>query len=208
MKFAKDSLVFWHSQRGNVTKFYMYSEEGSRTSHKDGNGVWYVNIKDPKGYRKEIVPANEIYELKREYHTSKSNPKFSRAITTIKGYAEKELRPFYVVTYKWADGADQRFDLPRHRNATKPTSGQYYRKDPSLFSKVDNLIGKGLSTDQVYNSIARAGISEAIPGPKLIDNRKLLSKKKLPLVPVAKNNSKVKQRRWFPAYNRFLSSKV
>ena len=144
------------------TKFYMYNEEGSRTSHKDGNDVWYVNIRDSNCDRKEIVPANEIYELKREYHTSKSNPKFSRAIT------------------KWADGADQRFDLPRHGNATKPTSGQYYRKDPSLFSKVDNLIGKGLSTDQVYNSIVRAGastVSEAIPGPKLIDNRKLLSKK-------------------------------
>ena len=144
------------------------------------HSTWYVNIRDSKGYRKEIVPANEIYELKREYHTSKSNPKFSRAITTIKGYAEKEPRPFYVVTYKWSNGADQRFDLPdlpRHGNTTKPTSGQYYRKDPSLFSKVDNLIGKGLSTDQVYNSIARAGastVSEAIPGPKLIDNRKLL----------------------------------
>ena len=108
---------------------------------------------------------------------------------------------------------DQRFDLPRHGNATKPTSRQYYRKDPTLFLKVDNLIGKGLSTDQVYDSIARAGastVSEAIPGPKLIDNRKLLSKKETSpwLVPVATNNSKVKQRRWFPAYNRFLSSKV
>ena len=76
---------------------------------------------------------------------------------------------------------DQRFDLPRHGNATKPTSRQYYRKDPTLFLKVDNLIGKGLSTDQVYDyDIARAGastVSEAIPGPKLIDNRKLLSKK-------------------------------
>ena len=84
------------------------------------------------------------------------------------------------------------------RECYQTNRGQYYRKDPSLFSKVDNLIGKGLSTDQVYNSIARAGastVSEAIPGPKLIDNRKLLSKKKLPLVPVAKNNSKVKQRR-------------
>lgn len=140
----------------------------------------YKTLKVTGKLRKKIVPANEIYELKREYHTSKSNPKFSRAITTIKGYAEKEPRPFYVVTYKWADGVDQRFDLPRHGNATKPTSRQYYRKDPTLFLKVDNLIGKGLSTDQVYDSIARAGastVSEAIPGPKLIDNRKLLSKK-------------------------------
>ena len=28
--------------KGSVTKFYMYNEEGSRPSHKDGNGVWYV----------------------------------------------------------------------------------------------------------------------------------------------------------------------
>ena len=126
--------MFWHSPQGNVTKFYMYNEEGSRTSHKDGNGVWYVNIRDPKGYRKEIVPANEIYELKQEYHTSKSNPKFSRAITTIKGYAEKEPRPFYVVTYQWADGADQRFDLPRHGNATKPTVANTTGKIP-VFSQ-------------------------------------------------------------------------
>ena len=95
-----------------------------------------------------------------------------------------ELSPqfflFSFVTYKWADGADHCFDLPRDGTAIKPTSGQYYRKDPSLFSKVDNLISKGLSTDQVHNSIARAGastVSEAIPGLKLIHNRKLLSKK-------------------------------
>lgn len=81
-------------------------------------------------YKTLKVPANEIFELKQEYHTGKS--KFSRAISTIKGYAEKEPRPFYLVTYKWADGADQCFNLPQHRIATKPTSGQYYRKDPSL----------------------------------------------------------------------------
>ena len=60
------------------------------------------------------------------------------------------------------------------RECHQTNRGQYYRKDPSLFSKVDNLIGKGLTP------FARAGastVSEAIPGPKLIDNRKLLSKK-------------------------------
>ena len=31
-----------------------------------GNGVWYVNIRDSKNYRKEIGPANEIDELKQE----------------------------------------------------------------------------------------------------------------------------------------------
>ena len=30
--------------KGSVTKLYVYNEEGSCTSHKDVNGIWYVNI--------------------------------------------------------------------------------------------------------------------------------------------------------------------
>lgn len=90
----------------SVIKFYVYNEEGSRIFYKDGNGVWYVNIRDFKGYRKEIVLVNEIYEFKREYYISKSNFKFFRVIIIIKGYVEKELRFFYVVTYKWVNGVD------------------------------------------------------------------------------------------------------
>ena len=50
--------------------------------------------------------------------------------------------------------------------------------------------------DQVYNSIARAGdrtVSEAIPGPKLIDSRKLLSKKQT----LTSSSSKKKFNSWF-----------
>ena len=61
----------------------------------------YETLKVTGKLRKKIVPANEIYELKREYHTSKRNPKFSRAITTIKGYSDKEPRPTYhSITYR------------------------------------------------------------------------------------------------------------
>ena len=66
MSSAKTDNNGAYISKGSITKFSMYNEEGSRPSHKDGNGVWYVNIRDSKGYRKEIVPANEIYELKRE----------------------------------------------------------------------------------------------------------------------------------------------
>ena len=47
---------------------------------KDQNGVWYVNIRDSKDYKRQYVPEDEIYELRREYHTSKHNPNFSRSI--------------------------------------------------------------------------------------------------------------------------------
>lgn len=81
--------------KGSVIKFFMYNEEGLYLFYKDGNGVWYVNIRDFKGYRKEIVLVNEIYELKWE----QSNFKFFCVIIIIKGYVEKELRFFYVVMY-------------------------------------------------------------------------------------------------------------
>lgn len=92
--------------KGSVIKFYMYNEEGLCIFYKDGNGVWYVNIWDFKGYRKEIVLVNEIFELKWEYYISKSNFKFFWVIIIIKVYVEKELRFFYVVMYKWVDGVD------------------------------------------------------------------------------------------------------
>ena len=42
---------------------------------------------------------------------------------------------FLYTLYKWADGADHDFVLPRHGNASEPASGSYFRKDPSFFQK-------------------------------------------------------------------------
>lgn len=102
----------------------MWRGRAHPTRMKMVNGTMYVNIRTSKGYKRQNVPEDEIYELRREYHTSKHNTDFSRSITTVKAYTEKEPRPFYVVMYKWADGVEQHFKLPRHGNATKPTSRQ------------------------------------------------------------------------------------
>ena len=169
-----------YNSKGSVTKFYKYTKQGSKTAHKNENGVWYVNVRNSKGYIKETVPEKEVFELKREYHTSMNNPEFSRTIVTVKEVTEKDPRPFYFVMYKWCDGVAREFILPRHGNASKPTSSQYFRKDPKLFGEVDGMLKQGLSTDQVYSGIARKKtdtVSEIISSPKLIDNRKLLMKK-------------------------------
>jgi len=79
--------------------------------------------------------------------------------------------------YKWADGKVCKFHLPRHGHATKSSSGPYFQRDPSLLAEVDNMLEKGLLTDQIYTFVARKGagtVSETISGPKLVDNRKLL----------------------------------
>lgn len=83
--------------------------------------------------------------------------------------------------YRWAAGADKIFIHPRRGNSSKPGCSQYFRKDPNLFSEVDTMLEKCLSTEQVYNDIARkqtTTVSETISGPKMINNRKqLLSKR-------------------------------
>ena len=38
-------------------------------------------LRHSRDYRKESVLPNEIFEFKQEYHASRSNPKFSRAIS-------------------------------------------------------------------------------------------------------------------------------
>ena len=166
--------------KGTVKKFFAYNDEGSRTAHKNENGAWYVNIKSSKAYNKVYVPENEIYELSRQYHMSKNNPYFSRTVATVKCVMEKACKPFYLIIYKWAGGADQVFLHPRHGNACKPTSGSYFRKDPSLLAEVDNLLESGMSTDQVYCTVAKREaftVSEILPGPKLVENRKEAKKK-------------------------------
>lgn len=73
------------------------------------------------------------------------------------------------------------FILPRHGNATRPTTSTYYRKNPALFEEIDELLGKRYSTDKVYCQIAKKkeqSVSETVTGPKMIDNRKYAAKNK------------------------------
>ena len=176
-----------YNNNGSVTKFYRYTEEGSRTAHKKENNVWYINVRNSRSYSKVLVSEKEIYQLKREYCISKNNPRFSRTIVTVKSIKEKEVNPFYLVIYKWSGEGPYEFNVPRHGNATRPTSSQYYKKDPILLEEVDNMVKSGLSTEQIYSSAARkepVTVSETISDPKLIANRKHFIKKMKHLVPL------------------------
>ncbi|KAJ7322044.1 hypothetical protein OS493_033207 [Desmophyllum pertusum] len=105
--------------KGSAKRLFQYNSEGSRTVHKNENGAFYANVKISKGYRKDYIPESEVYELTRYYNTSKFNPEFSRTIATVKAITDKELKPFYLVLYKWAAGERKEFFLPRHGNAKK-----------------------------------------------------------------------------------------
>ena len=161
--------------KGNAKRLFQYNSKGSRTVHKNENGAFYANVKTSKGYRKEYIPESEVYELTRYYKTSKFNPEFSRTIATVKAITDKELKPFYLVLYKWARGESKEFFLPRHGNAKKPTSSAYFRKDPCTSTAIDNLLDEGMPTDTVYNTLIKektTTVSETIPGPKMFENRK------------------------------------
>lgn len=164
--------------KGNAKRFYQYSSaSGSRTVHSE-NGVFFANVKASKGYRKEYVPKEEVYELARHYKTNKANPSFSRAIITVRAVTEREPKPWYLVLYKWT-GGPKTFILQRHGNAMKPTASAYFRKDPVVSETIDEYLAQGLSVDKIYGTMSKEvcqSVSETISGPKMIENRKFQQK--------------------------------
>ena len=129
--------------KGKAKKTYWYSEDGAGTAPKNENGVWYVNERWHKGYKHKYVPEHEVYEMSRQYHSSKHNPTFTRTIITIRCVTKQEMNPFYMVIYKWSSAKKGPFIVPRHGNACKPQASQYYRKDPSLCHEVDKQLASG-----------------------------------------------------------------
>jgi len=163
---------------GRPKQTYWYGEDGVRTVHKNENGVWYVNERFGSSYKRKSVPGDEVYELTRHYHYSKHNPTFTRTLATVRAITKKDVNPYFLVIYKWS-GPKKDFKMPRHGNASKPQASEYYRKDPSLSQMVDDQIASGLSTDKVYTNLSKLEaktLSETIPGPKFVENRKYSSK--------------------------------
>ena len=63
-----------HKQRLREKVLHLQKKE-SCTAHSNGNGGCYINGRDSKAYSKVTV-SERVFELKREYHTSKHNPNF------------------------------------------------------------------------------------------------------------------------------------
>lgn len=160
--------------KGNAKRYYQYSSTSwSRTVHLE-NGVFFDNRKAAKGYKKDYVPTEEVYELTRYYKTNKANPSFSRTFVTVKAVNEREPKPWYLVLYKWAGGTKE-FILQHHGNAMKPTASAYFRKDPVVSEVIDEYLDQGLSVDNIYATMSKQvcqTVSETISGPKMIENRK------------------------------------
>ena len=144
-----------------------------RTAHLGNNCDCYVRAKESKDYAKEFISEKDIVELTRYYCVSKHNKSFSRTFATVQKYLKKNVEPFYLVLYKWSEGADQNFILPRHGNSSKPSSGSYVKTDPSVAKKVNALLNDGKFTDQVYAKLSKENtltFSETITSPKFIGN--------------------------------------
>ena len=84
-------------------------------------------------YVKEMVPAENVYELTRYYRYSKANPGFVHIITTAKRYNFFKNLRYYISMYKY-DQDPENFVMRRHGNAKKPTAAIYHRTDVSVFN--------------------------------------------------------------------------
>ena len=168
--------------KGSAKQYYTYNLSGSTTAHKSENGAWYVKVKESKIYKREYACESNVFELTHLYRTSKHNPDFSRTIAFVRACNEKEPKPYYLVMYRWAreDQGPGDFVLPRHGNAARPTTSADYRKDPNVFTQIDEMLDKGMSTDRIYSSMAKEKeetVSQTVTGPKVIDNRKYVKKR-------------------------------
>ncbi|KAK3751279.1 hypothetical protein QZH41_002728 [Actinostola sp. cb2023] len=137
-------------------RYYQYSSSNKpRTIHTE-NGSFYANVKasSAKGYRKDFVPKEEVYELTRYYKTNKANPSFSRLIASVRSATETEPKPWYLVLYKWT-GGQKEFIMQRHGNASKPTASAYFRKDPQVSQEIDEYLEQGLAVDTIYSTLSR-----------------------------------------------------
>lgn len=132
-----------------------------------------VSVRKAKIYTRRYVSAREIYELVRRCRISKNNPAFSRTIATVRACDDHEPKSHYLVIYRWAGEhlGPEDFVLSRHGNTTRSTTNLYYRKDTKLLKEIDDMLQKGMSTDRVYNNIAKKKeqtMSETVTGPKVI----------------------------------------
>lgn len=100
--------------KGSVTKFYVYNENGSRTSHKDGYGVWYDTLE---------VTGNKLFHQTKYLSKSGSTTQV-RAILS-----SPELSPPLKLTLKKNQGP---FMLSR-------TKGQMARINTSTFLGTEML---------------------------------------------------------------------
>ena len=157
-------------------KYYAYNKDFSREEHKGCNCDWLILIKE-KGNTcvRQSVSEEDVVKLTRRYQVSKNNKGFSRTIGTVRRYLRKVVEPFYLMIYKWTAGSRKAFIIPRHCNAQKVSTGPYFAKDLSLKEKVGDLLQSSASTDAIYNQLIKdtfKAVSESIPNPKFIDNRK------------------------------------
>jgi len=166
--------------KGNAKRYYQYSSSNKPRTIHTKNGSFYANVKasSAKGYRKDFVPKEEVYELTRYYKTNKANPSFSRLIASVRSATETEPKPWYLVLYKWT-GGQKEFIMQRHGNASKPTASAYFRKDPQVSQEIDEYLEQGLADDTIYSAMSRKAcetVSETIADPKMISNRKFNKK--------------------------------
>ena len=122
--------------KGTSTKPYFYDKnDGAFMVHKYDNILYYYNKREGNKYSKEFVSRQNIYEVTRRYRQSKFNPAFNNTIVTVRKVSTGVTLDYYLVIYKWHGSPSKDFTMPRHGNATKPSTSPYYRQEVVAVSK-------------------------------------------------------------------------
>ena len=166
---------------GNDNKSYYYDAlDGAFIAHQFDDVLYFYNKREGNKFSKEFVPRTKIYDVTRKYRQSKYNPGFNNTIATVRLKSTGETIKYYLVSYKWNGPPVTEFLVPRHGNARKPSVSSFYRQDPCVQFKIDQMIDVGMSNDAIYSKLIHENpvtASETIRDPKVISNRRFEKQK-------------------------------
>ena len=179
-----------YSKRGNTYRHYYVKEGNCLFVHEDEEKRFFYNERDftrktkKPSYKKVFVDTSKVYLLKRHYRYSKSND-FVNMIATITPFKAEKPNPYYMYLNKWSKKSANVdcFVVERHGNAKKPSSGAYFKKDPSVLENVRDRLNLNENPSKIYSDLSAnidttTSVSNFIDKPRVIYNQNNLLKKK------------------------------
>ena len=160
---TSDDNHAYHKTNSNEKEYYVKLHENGcdvHILHKDERGFYYKKRPGKgevsKKYQDVYVNEEDIYLLNRYYRFSKVVPGLKQMVMHVKSYSTKEQYPHWCVVYSIDETkVDVKPEPACHGNSKQPliTSKSYLRTNPSVLSRIDNVLQTTQSPTDVFHQV-------------------------------------------------------
>ena len=133
-------------RRSNASRYYYFKNGSYNIVQRDLNGKYDIKCRDISAatskpvYVHDYVELSTVYTLTRYYRYSKSDS-FFKMIAKIKCMDNRIPCPkYYLYLNRWIGCEAEQFYVEHHGNATKLHAGAYFKKDPAVLRKLQDLL--------------------------------------------------------------------